>query len=166
MWNFLDEMDKNLLYTYAEVMSGKRKQIQSSKSYTEDRSEHDEIRIAEETRKRAYYLIWFVYRYVLNCETLDEAMKYADEETFRKFHLYSFSTSNSAIYIGTYKEICFRKAEDIPVILEILYNRYDFFEQLECFIRHTKNVRQTRCKQALENYRKMFAEIEARKNED
>lgn len=162
MWDFLDEMDKNLLYTYAEVMSGKRKQIQSSKSYTEKRSEDDEIRTAEETRRRAYYLIWFVYRYVLNCQTLDEAMEYANEETFRKFHLYSFSTSNSAIYIGTYKEICFRKAEDIPVILEILYNRYDFFEQLECFIRHTKNVRRSRCIKVLENHRKMFAEIEER----
>lgn len=104
---------------------------------------------------RAYYLIWFVYRYVLNCKTLDETKQYANEETLKKYHLKSYIVHN-CLYIGANKDICFRKTEDIGIILEILYNRYGFFEQMECFIRNTKNVRQNRCRQAMEKYREMF----------
>lgn len=140
MWEFLDTMDKNLLYSYAQVLSGKKKQIQMHlpKAQREYMTELDEIRITEEYRNRAYYLIWFVYRYVLGCKTLEETKPYANEETLKKYRLLSYILHNS-LYVGVDKEICFRKAEDIDIILEILYNRYDFFEQMECFIRHYRS---------------------------
>lgn len=163
MWEFLEKMDKNLLYSYAQVISGEKKQLQASKSSKADITEADEIKMAEKSRNRAYYLIWFVYRYVLKCKTLNETKPYANEETLKKYHLNSYIIHN-CLYIGINKEICFRKAEDIIIILEILYNRYGFFEQMECFIRNTKNVRQNRCKQVKKKYEEMFEKIKGNDN--
>lgn len=142
MWDFLDVEDMNLLYTYAEVLFGKRKQIQSAKGESEN---------LEKKRKRAYYLIWFVYRYLLRCDTLEKAMHYADNETLYKYKLHTYF-QHLSLYIGDSQNICMRKTEDIGIALEILYNRYNYIEQYDCFIRHTRQVRQSRCIAAKQEY--------------
>lgn len=139
MWDFLDVEDMNLLYTYAEVLFGKRKQIQSAKG-----TGIQTLEDAEKKRKRAYYLIWFVYRYLLKCETLQEAMKYANNETLYKYRLHTYF-QHLSLYIGDTPNIFLRKTEDIGIALEILYNRYNYIEQYDCFIRNTSQVRQSRC---------------------
>lgn len=139
-WDFLDEMNKNLLYTYASkfTKAGYNRGLYVP-SNTGD-CEVDEMLDAEEKRKSAYYLIWFVYRYVLKCRTFVEAEKYATPEILDKYKLTAlFRPNQKRIYLGVYglNEIYLYnyKNNDIGTILEILYNRYDYFEQLECFIR-------------------------------
>lgn len=149
MWGYLDKMDKNLLYSYAQVLAGERKELHII------RSESD-IEQAERKRKMTYYLTWFVYRYILECNTLEKALEYASEETLKKYKLYSYIIHGN-IYIGVDKEVCIRKPEDIGIVLEILYKRYDLFKQLKCYIRHTKGIRKKRCEAVLERY-KQFAE--------
>lgn len=151
MWNYLDVMDKNLLYSYSHVMSGHIKQICSSKAVKDDLTEEEKLQIMEQSKNRAYYLIWFVYRYVLQCATLEEALKYANKETLKKYRLLSY-IQNSCIYLGMNGEIPFRNPEDIEIILEILYNRYLLFGQLECFMKHTDKIRRSRCNDLYKQY--------------
>lgn len=159
MWKFLEIVDKNLLYNYAQVIDGSMKQLQDSKSHRGGLSESEELMIAQQRRDNAYYLIWFVYRYVLQCKTLEDTIPYANEETLKKYRLNSYIINNY-LYVGIDKDICFRKSEDINIILEILYNRYGFFEQMECFIRHTSNIRRKRCIQAMEKYKEILSNME------
>ena len=143
MWDFLDVMDKNLLYRYAEALNGNIKFFRVI-DYEIDRKEQ-----AEQRKRTALYLIWFTYRYVLQCKTLEETIPYQDEKTLKRFRLFSM-IKNSNIFICNFcnNEICFRKPEDISMILEILYNRYDLREQFDCFIRGTSGVRRKRCIEA------------------
>lgn len=146
MWDFLDKFDKNLLYYYADTLANGRP---LSISFCRDKceSELEAIRQAENRRNQIYYLIWFVFRYVLKCKTLDEALQIADENLFRKFGFVTMADGTGKcnlsenLYIGADKEIKLYKPEDIPTILEILYNRYDFFEQIECFKRNASKKR-------------------------
>lgn len=137
-WDFLDEWKPNLLYQYAEGSGYKFNPIYLTSS------------------QNAYYLMWFVYRYVLNCTTLDEALEHANVSTMQEYNLirivnnlsYQDKTSASLINFGTEQfgkvEISSpRSASDnkkivkcICIILEVLYNRYNYLEQLECCIKH------------------------------
>lgn len=164
-WDFLDVFDKNLLYEYAQVLTGRKKQIRFMSQNVI--TEYEEMEQAEKKKKKAYYLIWFVYRYILRCKTLDEAMQYANTETLTKFRLSSY-VLNATIYIGNGldKELCFRKIEDIEMILEILYNRYDFFEQLDCFQRHTIKYRQKKCLSVIEKYQEIYDYYEKKKPQE
>lgn len=149
MWSFLDRVDKNLLYNYTQVLSGKKRRIYSADM---EKTEESKYKHAEKAKYQILYLVWFVYRYVLECDTLEKALEYANEETLKKYRLYT-SMLHGAVYFGIYNDISCRKAEDIVIVLEILYNRYDFFEQIECYIRHTQNLRQARAKEALKCYK-------------
>ena len=111
---------------------------------------------AESKRNNAFYIIWFVFRYVLGCVTLEQAELMATEEVLKKYKLVSLFHQRH-IYIGVYglNEIYFYKYNegDINIVLEILYNRYDFFEQLECFIRRTEGTARStrnRCIKAIQ----------------
>lgn len=151
MWDYLDKMNHNLLYKYADVISGKRRHFHNTDS------EKDASFNAEEKKKNACYLIWFVYRYILQCKTLEETVPYQNEEILKKYKLTSFFI-NDAIFICN-DDIHFRKkTEDIAIILEILYGRYTLWEQFDCFIRNTAGIRQTRCKKAKEKYWNMYQE--------
>lgn len=145
MWDYLDKMNHNLLYKYAAVLSGKRRTFYSKNA------EKDESVNAEEKKKNVCYLIWFVYRYILQCRTLEETIPYQNEEILKKYKLSSFFINN-AVFICN-DEIYFRKKkEDIAIILEILYGRYTLWEQFDCFIRNTTGVRRKRCIAAKEKY--------------
>ncbi len=172
-WDFLDEIDYNLLYGYAEVLKGNGKQLHLTcnniKTDEGDIREKEisEIKIAKERKKRAYYLIWFVYRYILNCETYEETIPYQNKETLSEYRIESYVRNH--IYIGAdedsialstgasfpLQKMWFRKTEDIKIILDILYNRYSFYDQFLCFVRHTDNSRKGRAVEALENYKKL-----------
>lgn len=143
-WDYLDKMDKNLLYIYANRLV---KGVNNAQGYflpicTGNR-ERDEYDNAERKKSTAYYLIWFVFRYVLGCKTLDEALKYADIDTLNQFKLTPFFLQKK-LYIGIYgiNHICLRSPEhDITVALEILYNRCDILEQLELYANSGKKKR-------------------------
>lgn len=157
-WDFLDEMNHNLLYEYALKLTRQRfRQGYLVSSRTGD-SEKDDMLDAEARRNSAYYLIWFVFRYVLKCETLEEALKYATPDILDKYKISVLFRANCSckIYIGVYglNEIYLYnyKNSDIGTILEILYNRYDFFEQLECFLRRAGDAskkNRVRCEKAM-----------------
>lgn len=68
------------------------------------------------------------------------------------------------MYVGIkgVNEMRFWKVEDMAIILEILYYRYEFFEQMECFIRNTSNMRQARCKKAFLECQNMMGEAHYR----
>ena len=133
-WDYLDTMDKNLLYQYADVLAGKTKKIVSMSRQNSSYA----IRYADiEKRKRnSYYLIWFM----------------------QKYRIYSY-VKNAYIYVDLDAELVFRES-DIAIILEILYNRYNIIEQLECFARNTHNHRKKKCLQVLEEYKQMMAVLE------
>lgn len=164
MWDFLDKMDKNLLYLYASKLTKNgRNQSFYTPSNTGD-AERDELLDAEAKRKSAFYLIWFVYRWVLGCENLEQAERYANAETLRKFKLSPlFGHNQKRIFIGIYgiNEIYLYdyKHGDLNIVLEILYNRYDLIEQLECYIRRTQGTSRKnrfRCVKVLEETLEMM----------
>ena len=151
MWDFLDVMDKNLLYRYAESLSkGQFFKIDFPPDAGEGKKE-------EYRKQLVLYLIWFTYRYTLKCKTLEETVPYQNKEILKKYKLLSFIT-NTAVFLCN-GEICFRKAEDISMILEILYNRYGLWEQFDCFIRNTSGIRRKRCIEAKEKYQKLYEKI-------
>lgn len=155
-WNFLDKMDKNFLYAYAEDLFSSSKPNYMKFYTTNIETEHQETQeiLYDETKKKeACYIIWFVYRYILKCETLEQALEYATMATFKKYKLKNIlhweyvHIGLGSDRIGLYSEA------DISVILEIIYNRYDFFEELDCFLRHTEGnsngVRRKKAKNAM-----------------
>lgn len=161
IWDYLDRMNHNLLYKYAAVLSGKKRHF-----YNTD-AEKDVSVNAEEKKKNACYLIWFVYRYILQCETLEETVPYRNEDILKKYKLKSL-LKHETVFICN-DEIRFRKTEDIAIILEILYGRYTLWEQFDCFIRNTTGIRRKRCIAAKEKYWKMYQEYqlrEAKRKED
>lgn len=159
MWDYLDDIDKNLLYIYAAVLAGEGKYMRLSHN-TE--AETDTAEQDEEVKKKHFYLVWFVFRYVLGCETLEQALAFSDDEykaLLNKFKLnciIDFHKGKQKLYIGINKDIPLYRIEDMRIILEILYNRYNLWEQLDCFIRNTKNMRQKRCIEVKERYQQML----------
>lgn len=162
MWEYLDVMDKNLLYIYARVLAGEGSCLRLTHN-----ANSDEVTTTaaqdEEIRKKFYYLIWFVFRYVLGCETLEQALAYSNDEyeqLLEKFALDRLFSERKKderrLYIGVNKDVSFYRIDDMRIILEILYNRYNLWEQLDCFIRNTKNMRQKRCIEAKARYQQML----------
>ncbi len=165
-WGFLDNMDKNLLYLYAKSLAKP-----NSKAFYQSffnavvqtgNDERDEHIIAEKKCEAAYYLIWFVYRHILNCATLADALVYADETVLRRFKLTHFFEKR-CLFIGVYgiDEIYLYKYKenDLKIVLEILYKKYNFFQQLECFLKKTEGTGRTtrkRCIQSSQKYLDMI----------
>lgn len=147
MWKFLDQLNRNLLYSYVLLLTGKRKNksVVFTKAETNDEETNNLVN-AEQKRNAAIYLVWFVFRYVLECDTYEKALPYANIDTLKKYKLDTFFRANQRyIYIGAYgiDELYLYNCEkgcDLTVLLEILYNRYDCLEQLECFIRQSLQI--------------------------
>lgn len=147
-WSFLNKMDKNLLYLYARGVTKQDKESHFMQLYSPEDTgdeERNEMLKSEMKRQTALYIIWFVYRYILSCETFEEAEKYVTPEISKQFKLNSLF-QHYYIYIGvngTENEIRFWNNGELEmkVVLEILYNRYNFFEQLECYIRRTEGTK-------------------------
>ena len=143
-WGYLDKLDYNLLYTYAKgfVTNNGRFCIEKfCVSPKEEVTEESVINDAEVRRQTALYIIWCVFRHILNCKTLQEAEMLATTENMQKYKIANLLRKRH-IFIGVYgiNEIYLYKHEegDINVILEILYNRYDLMGQMECFARRTE----------------------------
>lgn len=144
-WKFLDEWNPNLLYQYARNHNRTNETCQLTGSTSE-----------------TYYLIWFVFRYVLDCKTYEEALKYADESTFSKYGIsdslfyrsYEMAEEKTErlIAIGSeeFGKVIIKISEKsfyqssnksriqntIEFLLDIIYHRYNYLEQIECYIRH------------------------------
>lgn len=143
-------MDKNLLYKYGLYVSGAVKEMKHEK---------DE----ELCNKEGFYLFWFVYRYILGCETLEEALKYNNRETLVKYGLFPYVREGRYMYVGYADNKVMLKEVDVVTILEILYNKYHFFEQMECFCRNvSKNggydCRRKRCEMRMQNLKRKVKE--------
>lgn len=145
MWDFLDKTNFNLLYEFTEVLSGNTGYcVWNSKDEIED-------------RENVYYLIWFIYYYILGCDTLEKALALNSEAIFHYFHLMTY-LKHEYIFFGSGElKISLSRKKDVAIILEILYNRYSFTEQLQCFIRHQRDKKDRRsqnCLKLLELYNK------------
>lgn len=156
IWKYLEQPNYNLLYEYARSLSGERAEYR----YSAD----EDIR-----NKECFYIFWFVFRYVLECKTLGEALNHANKETLVKYKMFSM-LSHRYMFVGhgEYK-MPFSKAEDVVAILEILYNRYTFFEQMECFIRNATisdgyGCRQRRCEERMEALKRKVAEYDSQQD--
>ncbi len=125
-WDFLDEFDSNLLYNCA-----------GSKKYTF--ADTNEV----------YYYIWFLYRYVLGCETLEQALQYATAKTMKELDIgrcfITKAHQKSTLVLGNEAfgtlVLCTHDVGKKPVtflkiVLEILYKRYNYLEQIECYIKY------------------------------
>ena len=125
-WDFLDEFNGNLLYNCA-----------GSKKYTF--ADMNEV----------YYYIWFLYRYVLGCETLEEALQFANAKTMKELNIgRCFITKEhrkNVLVLGSEEfgtlVLCAHDAYKklvifLKIVLEILYRRYNYLEQIECYIRY------------------------------
>ena len=173
-WDYLDRMDNNLLYKYSSILANNgKKQIHTKSNLIYNQQgdvreqEIAKLRLARTNKRRAYYLIWFVYRYVLGCETYEEAKPYMNKETLAFFQLTSYIYNH--IYIGAdeeatvlsggvlvpLKKVWIHNISDIEIVLDILYNRYGFYEQFECFIRHTTKYRKTKATEILASYKEL-----------
>lgn len=168
-WDFLDEFNGNALYFYANGAS------------SGDNSLRFYNAAPEEAKKTMFYLFWFVFRYVLGCKTYEEAVTKADYQTLCKYNLIGFVQKNRSDYIKDTKKLGYIGIEDVGVlplsvswfgakntgkyklqivvesILQILYNRYNILEQIECFARcndeqtkETNRHKSTRYVQAME----------------
>lgn len=131
-WRYLDTIHKNLLYVYADcISSGKNKMIVCSPADVEANDEEKTIRI--------YFIIWFVFRYCMNCKTLEEAMKCDKQKVLEKYRLKPFFTGRN-LYIGTAEHrMTIYETSDVDLVIEILYKRLNAIEQLECYVKHMKD---------------------------
>lgn len=158
-WHYLDKMHKNLLYVYADCLSNEKEKMivcSSSDAYADD----------EEKATRIYFIIWFVFRYCLNCKTLDEAMSCNKQKVLEDYRLKPFFTGRN-LYIGTVEHrITIYDTEDVNLIIEILYKRLNAIEQLELYVKYMKNKPlKTRSAFIAEKYiRFLNAEVERLRN--
>ena len=140
LWRFLDVTNMNLLYKYADVLAGNQCYIilktseSGAKKQTDTENDQKDTlvksyihnmtngksslsRISVEQREAVYYLIWFVYYYVLQCKTLDEALKQDHHKVLQEWGLYKF-IYNKYIYLGG--DACIlplNREKDVAIIL-------------------------------------------------
>ena len=142
-WDFLDEFNGNFLYKFV-----------SNKHLTFTDS------------KEIYYYLWFFYRYVLECKTYEEALQYTDIASIKKYNLVRFfykkndSKGQKILTIGdeAFGELmlCALNVTQIDLIvaslqatLEILYGRYNYLEQIDCYISHQPSLKTKKHKNVL-----------------
>lgn len=193
LWRFLDEKNMNLLRKYADVIAGNNQRlvlktiantaIQSEAEKENQASLNSHIcklihlkerkhKITPEQKEQVYYLFWFVYYYILGCKTLEQALEQDHQTVLEEWKLQKY-ISNQYIFLGG--DVCIiplSRNVDVEIILEILYNRYDTYEQLNCYLRHFGNVndkRTARCKEAIIMYdriqRKRFYDYDNSEND-
>lgn len=128
-WKYLDTFQSNLLYIYCDCLENRTESVRLNDKKS------DFGFSCEESNNRIYYIIWFVFRYCLGCETLEEALQQDLEQVLEDYRLRQFFSARR-IYIGSedYKIKLNNATNDLPLVLEIIYGRYDVIEQLECFI--------------------------------
>lgn len=142
MWEFLDTLNHNLLLKYEYDIAlnrfTKARRRPDAPSFCNDDNKEENVLIE---RNNILYIIWFVYYYVLECKTFSEASELNHLSIFADFGLLRYidhvSTERAKLFVGygEYK-FYFTSIKDIDTIIEILYNRYNYKEQLECIARH------------------------------
>lgn len=151
VWDFLDDFKKNLIYDYVINYNNK-----NNNSYTKTAEEKE-----MEYKARAY-IVYFIYRYVLKCETFEQAESLVTIDNLKKYKLYLYfksdrSTEENAKRIFSVGNEMFgtvflssRTEEGIvlnaKIFLEILYNRYNYLEQLNLVIKRYSECRMAKHK--------------------
>lgn len=141
MWDFLDTINYNVLLKYEYDLATDRLHKTRRKPIAQVVNTNEEEERSLSERNDTFYIIWFVYYHVLECKTLSEASGLDHLSIFTDFGLMRFidhlSTERAKLYVGygEYKYY-FTTTKDIDTILEILYNRYNYKEQLDCIARH------------------------------
>lgn len=137
---------KNWLYQYAECITANRYfRFKEIKKETKSLIEKDRYKETADAVKRdvSLYLIYFVYRYILECETLEEALEQEHEKILEIFKL-KILLIRKYIFIGggTYK-ITLTGNYDIAIILEILYNDCNYEEQIRAVLNNCIMLKNT-----------------------
>lgn len=132
MWEYLDIINYNLLYEYADAVINNNKYIGTGLSipnpYVETESRQDIL------RKNSYYLLNFIFRYIAGCKTLDECLDFIKCDEYENFSNKYFTEKLAGyIYIGTDDYFIKPDAGNISCIMEIIYKKADFMEQLKIY---------------------------------
>lgn len=137
-------LNKNWLYNYAEcISSNKRFRFAEIKKDTSSLIEQERHKEQAESLKKniSLYIIYFVYRYVLECETLEQALEMDYETVVDVFRLKClFQHKYIFVGNGNYK-ISLNSIYDLAIILEILYNDYGYTEQVECVLQNCNTLK-------------------------
>lgn len=147
MWDFLDTLNFNVLLKYEYDIATNRSNKPRKTLYQThaNEAEKEEYDISE--CNNAYYIIWFVYYYVLNLKTYSEAACIDHLAVFKSYGLLRYvdhlSNERAKLYVGYGdNKYYFTSIKDIDTIIEILYNRYSYKEQLECVARRLREREQ------------------------
>lgn len=156
-WKFLDDTDLNAIYAYVGVLNGDYRRISVVQfEYYIDKyvEENDKLTFNKiDVCQNCYYIIWYAYRYILKCKTLKEAKMYADSNTIEALKLGSIIRSRK-LFICNDCNLYFAKESEMPVILEILYGRYDLKQQLNCYANGIATCKRTKlCREYIEKIR-------------
>ncbi len=141
MWDFLDTLNYNVLLKYEYDLATDRYRKPRTPLIQTFQTDAEAENYALTERNNTLYIIWFVYYHVLECKTLSDTSELNHLSIFKDFGLMRFidhlSTERAKLYVGygDYKYY-FTTTKDIDTILEILYNRYSYKEQLNCVARH------------------------------
>lgn len=149
VWDFLDDFKKNLICNYIITYKS------NNKRNIIETVEEQELGY----QKTKAYMMYFIYRYVLKCETFEQAEKLVTVENLKKYKLYFqfksnrsreekdkklFSVGNDmfgTVFLGSRVDAGI--VLNAKIFLEILYNRYNYLEQINLVIR-----RYSTCKMA------------------
>ena len=139
-----EALNKNWLYNYAEcISSNKRFRFTEIKKDTTSLIEQERNKEQAESLKKnlSLYIINFVYRYVLECETLEQALEIDYETVVDVFRL-NCLFQHKYIFVGNgnYK-ISLNSVYDLAIILEILYNDYEYSEQIDCVLNNCNKLK-------------------------
>lgn len=148
VWDFLDDFKKNLICNYMITYNIKSKGKATAT-----------IEEQEMGYKAKAYIMYFVYRYVLKCETFEQAEDLITVENLKKYKLYYWFKCYSSkkenmerlfivgndmfgtVFLGS--RIDDGIVLNAKLVLEILYNRYNYLEQISLAIK-----RYSTCKMA------------------
>ena len=119
-YSFLDEFNGNYLYEYAFILHGARKNFEAPEEQFSKRN-------------KAFYIIWFVYKYLLNCNSAEEAYAYCNEETKKKYKLTAFFC-NEWIFIGNNIFFHTKRYTEIKTVIDILYKKASYSEMIRLYI--------------------------------
>jgi hypothetical protein len=146
VWDFLDDFKKNLVYNYVLTYGSQ------NRGTTIPMVEEQEMGY-----KSRAYIMFFVYRYVLKCETFEQAEKLVTIDNLKKYKLYLYFKSDRSIEEDSKRLFSIgndifgtvllgsRTEEGIvlnaKIFLEILYNRYNYLEQINLAIKRYSNCK-------------------------
>lgn len=133
-WIYLENMNYNLLYEYANAITNDVKYLGSCLSMPNP-FVHTETK-QDVLSKNSLYLLNFIFKYIAKCDTLEECLNLINSKGYDAFNkIYLTDRLAGYIYIGT-QDFSIKVGENnLKCIIEMIYTQADFIEQLEIFIK-------------------------------